>query len=503
MLLSVRGAREGLSAHLVFSSMTEEHRRRLTLAATVLGSSLAFVDASVVVVALPTIQHDLDFSLAGEQWVFLAYSLALAALYLPAGAVGDRRGRRETFMAGVIGFALASALAGASPTGGVLIAARVLQGAAAAFLATNSLALLRESYGNQAGRAVGLWTAFTSVATLGGPPLGGVIVEWVSWRWIFFINLPLAAGALVLADRGRCRQLAEHRVGRLDLPGAALAATAFGMATYGMVDGAAHGFGGAWWAFVVAAVALAAFVVVEERVAEPMLPFSLFRERNFAISNLETFLVYGSLGGMFFFFTIYLQFLGFSPLAAGLANVPGSVLMILLSARFGRLSDEHGPRLFLTVGPLLVAAGMVLFSLMQSKTDFWREGVPGILVFSFGLSMVVAPITATALGSAPGRFSGVASGLNQTFSRLGNLLAVASLGLVVLLVYQSSGGDRGVPIARDQHDHVLRSASMDAFRVAMLVSAGLAVAGALVAALGISNADARRRTERAEAAAAS
>jgi MFS family permease len=340
------------------------------------------------------------------------------------------------------------------------------------------------------------------VATLAGPPLGGVIVQWVSWRWIFFVNLPLAVATLVLAQRGRCAKLAVHRVGRLDIPGAALAALAFGMATYGMVDGAANGFGGAWWAFVVAAGALTAFVVVERHVAEPMLPFSLFRQRNFAFANLETFLVYGALGGMFFFFTIYLQFLGFSPFEAGLANVPASVVMIVLSARFGKLSDEHGPRLFLTVGPVLVAAGMVLFSLMQSRTDFWRWGVPGIVVFALGLSMVVAPITSTALGSAPGRFSGVASGLNQTFSRLGNLLAVAVLGLVVLVVYESNGGDRGVPIARGQHDQVLRAASMDAFRVAMLVSAGLALAGAVVAAFGISNADARRSSERAEAEAA-
>jgi EmrB/QacA subfamily drug resistance transporter len=485
--------------------MTEEHRRqqRLTLAATVLGSSLAFVDATVVIVALPTIQDDLHFSLAGEQWVFLAYSLALAALYLPAGAVGDRRGRRETFIAGVVGFALASALAGAAPTGAVLIAARALQGVAAAFLATNSLALLRETYGKNAGHAVGLWTAFTSVATLGGPPLGGVLVEFVSWRWIFFINLPLAAAAVVLARRGRCEPLAQHRVGRLDLPGAALAALAFGMVTYGMVDGASNGFADAWWTFVVAAAASAAFVAVERRVEEPMLPFSLFRNRNFAVANLETFLFYGALGGVFFFFTIYLQFLGFSPLAAGLANVPGSVLMILLSARFGKLADEHGPKLFLTVGPILVAVGMVLFSLMRSKDDFWREGVPGLVVFALGLSMVVAPITATALGSAPGQFSGVAAGLNQTFSRLGNLLTVAVLGVVVLLVFHANGGDHGEPIALDQHDPVLRSASMDAFRVAMLVSAGLALAGALVAAFGISNRGAPQPSDQAEPAAAS
>src|SRR5947208_10369676 len=185
--------------------MSEEQRRRLTLAATALGSALAFIDASVVVVALPTIQHDLDFGLAGEQWVFLAYSLALAALYLPAGGVGDRYGRRTTFVAGIVGFAGASAVAGAAPDATVLIVARALQGIAGAFMTTNSLALLRELYGRKdAGRAIGLWTSLTGVATIGGPPLGGVIVEYVSWRWIFFINLPLAVLAAVLAVRGRC-----------------------------------------------------------------------------------------------------------------------------------------------------------------------------------------------------------------------------------------------------------------------------------------------------------
>jgi EmrB/QacA subfamily drug resistance transporter len=478
-------------------SQSEDRARRLTLAATVLGSSLAFVDASVVVVALPTIQSDLNFSLAGEQWVFLAYSLALAALYLPSGAIGDRGGRRETFVAGIVGFALASVLAGIAPTGGVLIAARALQGVAAAFMTTNSLALLRETYGDEAGRAVGLWTAFTSVATLGGPPLGGVLVEWVSWRWIFFINLPLAAAAIVLAHKGRCGKRAEHRVGSLDVPGSALAALGFGMLTYGMVEGAADGFGTVWWAFVVAAGALAGFVIVERRVAEPLLPFALFRRRNFAFANLETLLVYGALAGFFFFFTIYLQFLGFSPAEAGLANVPASVVMILLSPRFGRLADERGPRLFLTTGPVLVAAGLVLISFMRSESAFWSLGIPGLLVFALGLSMVVAPITSTALGSAPERYSGIAAGLNQTVARLGNLLTVAVLGLVVLLVYRSNGGT-GVPLGRHQHGAVLRAASMDGFRVAMIVSAGLALAGAFVAWIGISDSDARRECQGAE-----
>jgi EmrB/QacA subfamily drug resistance transporter len=467
--------------------MTEADRRRLTLFATVLGSSLAFIDASVVVVALPTISGDLKLGLTGEQWVFLAYSLALAALYLPAGAVGDRRGRRETFVVGVAGFALASILAGLAPDGGVLIGARALQGVAGAFVSTNSLALLRETYGRESGRAVGLWTALTSVATVGGPPLGGVIVEWVSWRWIFFLNLPLAAVAVLLAERGRCAQQASERIGRLDLPGATLAAVGFGSLTFGMVEGADHGFGRYWWAFALSGAALALFALVERRADEPMLPFDLIRRRNLASANLETLLVYGALGGFFFYFTIYLQFLGFSPVAAGLANVPGSVVMILLAARFGRLADDRGPRLLLTAGPVLMGAGMALFSFMQARADFWRYGVAGLAVFSLGLSMLVAPITSTALQSAPERLSGIASGLNQTVSRLGNLLAVAALGFVVLLVFHGNGGHAGTPLARGQRDPRLRSASEDAFRVAMLA--------AVVAGLGISDTDAKRAAE--------
>jgi EmrB/QacA subfamily drug resistance transporter len=471
--------------------------RGLTLGATVLGSSLAFVDASVVIVALPTIERSLDFGLAGEQWVFLAYSLALAALYLPAGAVGDRLGRRETFAAGVVGFAAASALAGAAPDATVLIVARTLQGIAGAFVTTNSLALLRESYGREAGRAVGLWTSFTSVATIAGPPLGGAIVQWVSWRWIFFLNLPLAVACLYLARAGRCPRLERHRVGHLDLAGAALAAVGFGSLTYGLVAGADHGFGSVWWAFVVAGLALAGFVAVERSVAEPMLPFALFRNRNFAFANLETFFVYGALGAEFFYVTIYLQFLGFSPLAAGLAGVPGSVVMVVLAPRFGRLADVRGPRTFLAGGALLIGGGLALLALVEDRAGFWRFGVVGLATFSLGLAALVAPITATALSSAPDRFSGIASGVNSTVSRLGNLLTVAVLGLVVLLVFKASGGGEAVPLGRGQHLPELRSASVDAYRTAMLIAAGLALVGA-VAALGVSNREARELAARAE-----
>ena len=474
--------------------------RQLTLAATVIGSSLAFIDTTVVIVALPTIERDLELGLSGQQWVFLSYSLALAALYLVAGAVGDRRGRRETFVAGVAGFAVASLLAAVAPNGGLLIGARGLQGVAGAFLTVNSLALLREVYGAESGRAIGLWTAFTSVATVAGPPAGGALVEWISWRWIFFINLPLAALAVVLALLGRSPERAEQRVGRLDLPGAALAAIGFGSLTYAMVEGAEDGFAQYWWAFVLAAVSLVAFGIVEQRTHEPMLPFGLFRRRNFTAANLETFLVYAALSGNFVFVILYLQFLGFSPFQAGLLEIPTSVIMIVLAARFGALADRFGPRFFLTAGPALLAVGTLLFLLVDERSDFWTAGIAGLVLFALGLAMLVAPITATALSSAPEQHAGIASGVNSTVSRLGGLLAVAVVGLVIAVVFESSAGETSaVPLAKDQTDPELREASIDAFRAGMLVVAGLAFAGAAVGAFGISNEQAESDTATAPA----
>ena len=473
-------------------TLSLDTRRKLTLAATIIGSSLAFIDATVVFVALPTMRRDLELGLSGQQWIFLSYSLALAALYLCGGAVGDRYGRRSTFIVGAGGFALASLLAGAAPNGELLILARTLQGVAGAFLTTNSLALIRAVYVDQAGRAIGLWTAFTSVATIGGPPAGGALVQWASWRWIFLINLPLAGLTVALALLGRCDERGQLRLGRLDLPGAALAALGFGALTYGLVEGAESGFAERWWAFLAAAGALAAFVVVERRVAEPMLPFELFRRRNFAVANLQTFLVYGSLYGFFFYFTIYLQFLGFTPLEAGLINIPASMVMILLAARFGALADRQGPRLYLALGPIFFGAGCLLFLLVTERSDFWIAGTASIALTSLGLAMLVAPITATALKSAPERYAGVASGVNSTVSRLGSLIAVAVIGLVISLVFNAQiAREDAVPLAKDQRGVQLREASKDGFRAGMVLAAGLAFLGAGVAAVGISNREAR------------
>ena len=471
--------------------LTAENRRTLTLAATILGSSLAFIDATVVIVALPTIERDLNLGLSGQEWVFLSYSLALASLYLAGGAVGDRYGRRNTFIAGAAAFALTSVLAGAAPNEAILILARFLQGIAGAFLTTNSLALLRGVYGDQAGRAIGLWTAFTSVATLLGPPAGGALVEWASWRWIFFLNLPLAAITVVLAQLGRSDERSQLRVGRLDLPGAALAATGFGSLTYAMVEGSEKGFADFWWAFLLAAAALAAFVVVERKSAQPMLPFELFRRRNFAVANLQTFIVYAALYGSLVFFTLYLQFLGFSPFEAGLLQIPTSLVMFVLAARFGALADRQGPRLYLTLAPIFLGLSALAMLGIETRSDFWTLGILAVALSSIGLAMLVAPITATALKSAPSEYAGIASGVNSTVSRLGSLMAIALIGLVISLVFQARSDAPGVPLAKDQRNPELRAASRDAFRAGMLVVAGLAFVGAAVGAVGISNREAR------------
>ena len=420
---------------------TEAQRRRLTLIATILGSSLAFLDVTVVIVALPTIEKDLNLGLAGEQWIYLSYSLALASLYLVAGAVGDRRGRREVFTVGVAVFALASLLAAVAPNGGVLIAARTLQGIGGAFVTTNSLALLRQAYGKDAGRAVGLWTSFTGVVTIAGPPIGGALVEWASWRWIFLINLPVAVATVWFARAGECRrEEASGGTQRLDVPGAALIAVGIGTLTYALVEGARHGFADYWWLIGVAAASLIAFLVVEHRKESPMLPLELFRIRNFAASNAATFLVYAAIGAWLVYVTLYIQFLGYSPFLTSVILAPTTVLMILLAPKFGALADRNGPRLYLTIGPGLLGCAALLLMAVDTKAKVWYLVLPALALFSLGLAILVAPITATALKSVPEKYAGIASGINTTFSRIGNLLAVAIVGLVVTVVFQSNGG---------------------------------------------------------------
>jgi EmrB/QacA subfamily drug resistance transporter len=474
------------------AASTAERGRKLTLAATVLGSSLGFIDMTVVNVALPTISDDLGLGLAGLQWVVVAYALALAALLLPSGAVGDRRGRRETFIAGVVGFGVASVVCGIAPNGETLILGRAAQGIAAAFMTTNSLALLREVYGSDAGRAIGLWTAGTTLATVAGPPGGGALVEWVSWRWIFLINIPFGVATVAFALAGRCPQRTRQSVGQLDVPGAALAAVGFGFLTYALVEGGENGFAGVWWAVAIGAAALVALVPVERRAPEPLVPPQFFRRRNLALANVETFFAYAALGGVLVYLPIYLQFLGFSPFQSGLATLPIDAVLILLATRAGALADRHGPRFLLTAGPMLLGAGTLLWLLLDEQRDFWTFGLAGMLVFALGLAALVAPITTTALASAPEELAGVASGVNMMVARVGGLLAVAVMGLVIARVFDGAvDAGSAVPLARDQADPEQRAASIDAWRAAIVVAAVLAFAAAAVA-LGISNVQARR-----------
>jgi len=464
--------------------MTPTRARTLTLAATALGSALAFIDTTVVVVALPSIDRDLELGLSGQQWVYLGYALSLSALYLVSGALGDRVGLRRVFVAGTVLFAAASALCGLAPSEGVLVAARALQGVGGALLTTNSLALLRVTFGRDAGRAIGLWTSLTSLATVVGPPAGGAVVEWASWRWIFGINLPLAAVVVVLALAGRCEEREQPARGSLDLPGALLAALGLSMLTYAVVQGSEHGWRSVWWAAAVGAVSLAALVAWTARARTPLVPPALFREPNLTVANLVTLLVYAALGAFLVFMPLYLQFLRFSAFESGLALAPVSVVLALLAPRFGRLGDRIGPRRVLAGGAGLIATGLALMLGVGSRSSAWSVGVAGLAVFALGLAVFVAPITATAIGSAPPGLAGVASGLNQTVARVGGLLAVAFVGLVVTLVYRASASG-GAPLDPSADGANLRDASVAAFRAGLGLAAALALAGSLLAALRI------------------
>ena len=464
--------------------MTTETRKRLVLVATVIGSSIAFLDAFVVNVALPTIDEELGLGLSGEQWMFLSYSLALAALYLPAGALGDRYGYANTFVVGVIGFAVASVLAGLAPTSEVLIAARAVQGIFGALLTPGSLALLRATYGDEAGKAIGAWTAWTSIATAAGPVVGGAIVETVSWRVIFLLNIPLAVVTVILTlvSRDTCRTQIRQR--RLDPAGIVLGAVGVGALVWALVEGPESGFGspGVVTAFAVAAVALGAFVFVESRVEEPMMPLSLFRIRELSVANLATFFVYGALGSAIFFVVLFAQsVLGYSAIEAGVVVAPISLILWALATRFGRAADRIGPRLFLIGGPLLIALGLVLLGRLEAGASYWVEVFPALVIFSVGLSATVPPITATALKPAPEGLTGIASGINTTVSRLGQLIAVAAIGAVVALVYDAAGN----PFELGERSAADLSEAADAFQAAMWFAAGLAAAGALVSVIGL------------------
>ncbi|MFI9001309.1 MFS transporter [Streptomyces sp. NPDC053541] len=429
---------------------------------TVLGSAMALLDSTVVNVALPHIGEDLGADLAALQWTVNAYMVALAGLILLGGALGDRYGRRRVFVVGVVWFAAASLLCGLAPNAGVLITARALQGVGGALLTPGSLALIQASFHeDDRARAVGLWSGFGGVGAAVGPFVGGWLVDGPGWRWVFLLNVPLALVCVPVALRHvpESRDVAAH--GRFDVLGAVLGAAALALVTYALIDQV-------WWPGVLGLAAGAGFVLVERRRGEDaMMPTSIFRSRTFSAVNGVTLCVYAAFSGFFFLAALQLQVVsGYSALAAGTALLPTTVLMLLFSAKSGELGEKTGPRLPLTVGPLLCAAGMLLMLRSGEDAAYLTDVLPALLVLGLGMTTLVAPLTATVLASVDVSRSGLASGINNAAARAAGLVAVAAL-----------------PLLAGMGPEAYRSAEeFDAtFRRAMPICAGVLVAGAILA----------------------
>jgi len=445
---------------------------RWVLTIAVLGSGIAFLDGTVVNVALPAIGRDLDATTSELQWMLNGYLLTLASFILLGGSLGDRIGRRRIFVIGTAWFTLASALCALAPTSEVLIAARLLQGVGGALLTPGALAMIDASFQHtDRARAIGAWSGLTGVGAALGPLLGGYLVDAVSWRAVFLINLPLGLFVCLTAPRRvpETRDPTAH--GHLDVLGALLTAVGLGGATYALISGPDGMTAGVWVAAVGGVLALVAFVLHERRTENPMLPLALFANRQFSAANLVTVVVYAALGGVFFLFVAFLQIsLGWTPLAAGAASLPITALMLLFSARSGALAQKVGPRIPLTLGPLVIAAGMLLMTRIDPGDSYVGSVLPAMLVFGGGLTLVVAPITATVLAAADSRHAGIASGINNAVSRVAGLFAVAVLPLVGGLT-----GDAFYDPAQMTHG----------FHVAMVATAALAAAGGVLAWLTI------------------
>jgi EmrB/QacA subfamily drug resistance transporter len=445
---------------------------RWLLTAAVLGSGLTGIDATVVNVALPAIGASLDAPFSTLQWVVLAYTLTLAAFILVGGALADRYGRRRIFVVGVVWFAGASLLCGLAPTGEVLVVARAFQGIGGALLTPGSLAIIQASMAPaDRARAIGAWSGLSGVATAVGPLVGGILVDIVSWRWVFLVNVPLAAVVVWVAARHVPETRDADAPGRVDWTGALVGAVALAGISAALIEGTGEGSALWSWAGVVGIAAAVAFVVVERRSTHPMMPLSIFSSRQFSAANLVTFVVYGAFGVVFFLLLIQLQVVsGYGPVAAGVAMLPVTVLMLLLSPRSGELASRIGPRLQMTTGPLLCAVALLLMLRIGPDARYLTDVLPPVTVFGLGLAVMVAPLTATALASAPAEHAGLASGVNNAVARTGSLLAVAAVPTLAGI----SGQVYEDPAAFDR-----------GFAVAMWVSASALVVGGVLAWLTI------------------
>jgi EmrB/QacA subfamily drug resistance transporter len=492
-------------------------RGRWVLAATILASSMAFIDGTVVNVALPALQTNLNANAVDVQWVIEAYALLLSALLLVGGSLGDHYGRRRIFLLGVLIFALASAACGLAGTIRQLIIARAFQGLGAALLVPGSLAIISNSFSEQErGRAIGTWSGFSAITTAIGPVLGGWLIEHVSWRAVFFINLPLALAVILISLRHVAESSDSERTS-VDWFGTILAALGLSGLVYGLIESSQAGFGNrsVILALALGVLILILFLFVESRVPQPMLPLTLFRSRTFAGTNLLTFLLYAALGGTLFFLPLNLiQVQRFSPTAAGAALLPFIVLMSLLSRWSGGLVARYGAKLPLIVGPLITGVGYLLFLGPGIGGSYWTNFFPPVVVLGLGMAITVAPLTTTVMNSIEQNRAGIASGVNNAVARTASLVAIAILGVVMLHVFKT-GLDRRLTIANlpaqtaqsvqsqstklaaidipkniDSETQQLIRRSIDesfvsGFRCVMAIGAALAVASAITALLWI------------------
>jgi EmrB/QacA subfamily drug resistance transporter len=462
-------------------------RGRWVLLATVLGSAMASIDATVVGIALPVIGRDFHTSLSSLQWVVTAYTLTLAGLLLFAGAVGDKYGRRRVFLIGVVWFALASLLCGFAPDAPFLIAARALQGVGAALLTPGSLAIIQASfYPDDRGKAIGAWSGLSGVGAAVGPFLGGWLIQAVSWRLIFVINAPFAVLVIAVSLRHVPESSDPTATGPIDVMGSVLVTVGLIGLTYGLIEGPSAGWdhAGPLAALLAGVLALVAFVLWERHAAEPIMPLDMFASAQFSTANVATFVVYAALGGAFFLLPIQLEVVsGYSALEAGIALLPVTVIMLLLSARSGALAQRIGPRLQMTVGPLVIAAGLALFARIGPGGDYLTEVLPAMIVFGFGLCINVAPLTATVLDAVPAEHAGTASAINNDVARAAGLIAVA--------VLPAAAGLSGSSYLHPEQFSA-------GFRTASFISAGLCVGGGILCAVFIRNPTkaSRRRAER-------
>lgn len=442
-------------------------QQRLVLVIAILASFVAFLDGSVVNVALPAISRELGGGLPVQQWVVDAYLLTLGSLMLLAGSLSDIFGRQLILKLGLIGFGIASLICSFAPGSTVLIAARALQGIAGALLVPSSLALIMTYFSGKAqGQAIGRWTAWTGMAFLFGPLLGGFFVDTISWRWVFGINVLPIAVTLLLLQRLQRADTTKDRV-PLDVPGAVLAGVGLMATVFGLIEQSHYGWQN--WiirsSILVGVIILAAFFWLERRTAHPMLPLDLFKSRNFAAGNIATVTIYAGLSIATFLIAVFVQQVGgYSALQAGLALLPVTIIMFFLSPRVGALAGNYGPRWFMTFGPLLGAVGFLLMLRVEGQIAYWSTLFPGILVFGLGLSLTVAPLTSAVLGSIEPARSGIASAVNNMIARVAGLIGIAMLGLAV-------GPHLGV----------------NGFHRAIIVTATLMAIGGLVSAIGIEN----------------